>query len=319
MNAGNIFECGSKRSTTPLLGMGRAARLETGIVAALSRRTPQSAFTMIEIAISLAIIGFAMLAIIGILPLGMNVQKENRNETIINQDATIFMEAMRNGAQGSDDLTNHVMSITNYVVHYTPRGTSLTVYGYTFTNSTIGNVLSSPQMPITNGFRIIGLLSTPQITTVPGDNGFFSNHIVAYVRSISGPASEKYPQTDPSIQDFGLSYKLICDVSPYSTNFFHPSWTNYNAFPTNSPEYASRYNYSVVVSNLQANLHDMRLTFRWPLLPNGDVGRERQIFRTMVGGELVGTDDHGYPQGGYPTGVRQFLFFFQPRTYVKAP
>jgi hypothetical protein len=73
------------------------------------------------------------------------------------------------------------------------------------------------------------------------------------------------------------------------------------------------------VSNLQANLHDLRMTFRWPLLPNGDVGPERQVFRTMVGGELVGTDDHGYPRGGYPTGVPQFLFFFQPRTYVKAP
>ena len=64
---------------------------------------------MIEIAISLAVIGFALVAIIGILPIGMNVQKENRHETIINQDATIFMEAMRNGDQGADDLTNHAM------------------------------------------------------------------------------------------------------------------------------------------------------------------------------------------------------------------
>src|SRR3974377_1332546 len=81
----------------------------------------RSGFTMIEIAISLAVIAFALVAIIGILPIGMNVQKENRQETVINQDATIFMEAMRNGAQGADDLTNHVMAITNYVVHYTGR------------------------------------------------------------------------------------------------------------------------------------------------------------------------------------------------------
>ena len=49
------------------------------------RREP--AFTMIEIALSLAIIGFALVAIIGALPKGMNVQRENREETIINQDA----------------------------------------------------------------------------------------------------------------------------------------------------------------------------------------------------------------------------------------
>jgi len=283
-------------------------------------RSRVAAFTMIEIAISLAVIGFALVAIIGILPIGMSAQKENRNETIINQDATVFMEAIRNGAQGSDDLTNHVLAITNYQVQYTPRGgTAISRYGYTFTNSTVNGVLASPQLPITNGFRIIGLLCTPKVTTVPGVAGFFSNHVVAYVRSISGPASEKYPQRDPTIQDFGLSYKLICDVGPYSTNFFDPSWTNYLAFPTNSADYAARYNYSVVVSNLQANLHDVRLTFRWPLLPNGDVGTERQVFRTMVGGQLLGTDDHGYPVGGYPSGVRSFLYFFQPRTYVKAP
>src|SRR5690242_1682724 len=80
------------------------------------RLTAQSAFTMIEIAISLAVIGFALVAIIGILPIGMNVQKENRQETIITQDAGVFMDAICNGAQGADDLTNFVLSITNYQV-----------------------------------------------------------------------------------------------------------------------------------------------------------------------------------------------------------
>jgi hypothetical protein len=46
-----------------------------------------SAFTMVEIAISLAVIGFALVAIIGVLPRGLRVQRENREETIINQDA----------------------------------------------------------------------------------------------------------------------------------------------------------------------------------------------------------------------------------------
>ncbi len=274
---------------------------------------------MIEIALSLAIIGFALLAIIGILPLGMNLQKENRNETIINQDASIFLAAMRNGAQGADMLTNYVISITNSVVHYTPRGQpSVTRFGYTLTNSTIGAALSDPQMPLTNGFRIIGLLCTPQIYTLPQGQGFLSNHVVSYFRSISGPASEKYPQTDASVQDFGLSYKLICNVGAYSTNYFDPTWTNVIGLSTNSPLFAPRYNYSIVVSNLQWNLHDVRLTFLWPLLPNGDVGRERQVFRTMVGGELIGTTDRGYPPNGYG-GLPVFLYFFQPRTYVKAP
>ena len=45
-------------------------------------------FSMIEIAIALGVIGFALVAIVGILPLGLTVQRDNRAETIINQDAT---------------------------------------------------------------------------------------------------------------------------------------------------------------------------------------------------------------------------------------
>ena len=74
---------------------------------------PSSAFTLIEIAISLAVNGIALVAIIGVLPRGMNVQRENREATIINQDATVFIEAISKGAQGMNDLTNYVFAITN--------------------------------------------------------------------------------------------------------------------------------------------------------------------------------------------------------------
>ena len=37
-----------------------------------------AAFTMVEIAICLAIIGFALVAIVGVLPSGMRVQKDNQ-------------------------------------------------------------------------------------------------------------------------------------------------------------------------------------------------------------------------------------------------
>ena len=69
---------------------------------------------MVEIAIALGVIGFALVAIIGILPAGMSVQKDNREETLINFDATFLMNALRNGAQGQDDLTNYIINLTNY-------------------------------------------------------------------------------------------------------------------------------------------------------------------------------------------------------------
>src|SRR2546426_117981 len=72
----------------------------------------EAAFTMVEIALCLAIIGFALVAIIGMLPTGMNVQKDNREETIIRQDATYLMEAIRSGSRGMYDLTNYFEKIT---------------------------------------------------------------------------------------------------------------------------------------------------------------------------------------------------------------
>ncbi len=78
---------------------------------------------MVEIAICLAIIGLALVAIIGVLPVGLNVQKDNREETLIDQDATVFIENIRNGARGLDDLTNYVMAITNSWTLYNANGT----------------------------------------------------------------------------------------------------------------------------------------------------------------------------------------------------
>jgi len=270
-------------------------------------------FTMIEIAISLAVIGFALVAIIGILPTGMSAQKENRHETIIAQDASVLLEGIRNGARGMDDLTNYVLAITNTIQQFQPRGAPVggpVAWFYTRTNANAPT--GTRDFWLTNGARIVGLLSTPKFVTNTVAGGFFSNHVIAIVRSMSGPAIEKTPQTNSIMQDLGLAYRLVADVSPVSTNYFDPTWIDANRFPTNSLEYTNTINYSNVVRNLQTNLHDLRLTFRWPLLPNGsDTGPFRQAFRVLVGGAIA-TDTNAIP--GSPTN----LYFFQPRVYVRA-
>jgi hypothetical protein len=269
---------------------------------------------MIEIAISLAVIGFALVAIIGILPTAMNVQKDNRQETIINQDNSILMNAIRNGERGLDDLTNYVMAITNYWRAYTPRGApsgGQHVSGFTYTVSSSDGARSNPQYPITNGLRIVGLLSRPKLIPQPG-GAYISNHVIAFVRSMSGAASEKVPQSNPLMQDLSLSYKLFSEVIPYGTNFFNPAWTNYLAARPNSVDALARTNFSILVSNLQLNLHELRLTYRWPILPNGGSGPGRQVFRTAVSGFLQPSPEPGF------NNLEDILFFFQPGNYVQA-
>src|SRR5438034_11613772 len=115
-------------------------------------RSTSSAFTMIEIAICLAVIGFALVAIIGVLPLGMNVQRENREETVVNQDASVFLNAIRNGELGIDDLTNYVVGITNSWAVYTgAKKPSFHTNIYTYTGSWFDGA-SQPGYRLTNGF-----------------------------------------------------------------------------------------------------------------------------------------------------------------------
>ena len=256
-----------------------------------------SGFTMVEIAICLAIIGIALVAIIGILPLGIDVQKDNREETIINQDATVFIEAIRNGARGADDLTNYVYAITNYWGHYDLSGALLLSgsNGYTYAGYSIvppSSYAWSSGSPINNCSNIIGLLSTPEYIAgdgTPHNNlfgGDYSNHIVAYVRSISGPAVEKPPQDNPIVTVDSFSYKIICENVPVAVD-------------TNAP--------SPYTTNLTANLHELRLTFQWPLLPNGKVGSGHQTFRTTIAGQLV--------QDAFNTD----LYFYQSQSFTNAP
>jgi len=77
-------------------------------IPALRRRA--AGFTMVEIAIALGVIAFALIAIIGILPAGLQTQRDNREETIINQDARLLIEAIKSGGR---DL---VSDIGGYVV-----------------------------------------------------------------------------------------------------------------------------------------------------------------------------------------------------------
>ena len=245
------------------------------------------AFTMIEIAISLAVIGFALVAIVGVLPFGMDVQRQNREDTIINRDATVFLNAIRNGARGLDELTNYVTAVTNRYTQY--RGFAPVTTGYrwyTYTNSSEGLAYR-----LDSGSNIVGLLTTPKYMDVLGPGEYLSNNISAAVRSISGPASEKFPQDNPALQDLGFSYRMICEVtdfglSPVSSNGLNPRPVT-----------------------LQSNLHQVRLLFRWPLA-KGTNAPGRQSFQTLVSGRLT----------NQPPPFEQF-WFLEPQVYmqVKTP
>ena len=262
---------------------------------------------MIEIAICLAIIGFALVAIIGVLPLGMNTQRDNREETVINQDATVLLGAIRDAARGADYLTNYVYAITNHWTFYNADGTvnNSGVNGYNFSTATVSSgiypLAPYSSAPITNAANIVGLMSTPEFISTNAAKGFpvvpslfntagYSNHVTAYVRSLSGLGSDRPPQDNQLMLGDSFGYRVFCVNAPMAVD-------------TNNPVIG-------FAKQLAANQRELRMTFLWPQLPNGKVGNGRQTFRTTVAGQLGGVEYNNY--------LNQWLYFYQPQ-FTNAP
>jgi type II secretory pathway pseudopilin PulG len=272
-------------------------------------------FTIIEIALCLGIIGFALVAIIAALPRGLDVQKRNREETIIGHDADIWMSAIRSGARGFDDLTNYVLCITNFWTTYEVNGRVINsnVDYYTPTGSAVTSIAGRPpnDFPLTNGAHIIGLLSMPKTVPEfipPPTEQYQSNYVVAYVRAMSGAEVDKAPQSNPVILGDAFIYRMIVENFPYA-----PIDTNgicMNCVYTNGltpAQMATRTNDFNTQVLLWANTHDFRLKFRWPVLPGGKVLDFSATFRSMADGVLTNIP---------PPAVNQPLYFVQASTYT---
>jgi hypothetical protein len=255
-------------------------------------------------------------AIIAALPRGLDVQKRNREETIIGHDADIWMSSIRSGAKGYDDLTNYVLCITNFWTTYDANSKVVKsdVDYYTPSNSGRTSVFpATGDFPLTNGAHIIGLLSTPKFTeTVSPLNvmapPYQSNYVVAYVRAMSGAVVDKVPQNNPVILGDAFIYRMIVENFPYV-----PIDTNgicLDCLATNGltkSQLIDRTNQMLMVWAMQTNLNDLRLKFRWPVLPGGKLLDFNATFRSMADGRMLQTND--------PANSSQPLYFVQPSTY----
>jgi type II secretory pathway pseudopilin PulG len=241
----------------------------------------RSGFTMVEIAISLGVVAIALVAIMGVLPTGMRVQKDNREETVINQDGTYLIEALRSGSYHLDELTNHFewIRISNSV-------------------SNVRYVAGPNPGDLNNGFKVLGLLGTPKFQLLQGR--VVSNTITSRVRSICGGAAEK----GKGSREFQFSYLLTSEVVPLS--LYPSALTNFTESGLAAPEVFLRSNRWVQARNHESNFYELRLTFRWPLIEVGkdiEAGNNKKSFRAMVPGYLLATN--------------QLYHFLQPNRFVQ--
>lgn len=270
-------------------------------------RDNEQAFTMVEIALSIAIVAFAMVAIIGVLPTGLQVQRDNREETIINQDGAYLLEAIRSGGLGLDELTNFVERIT---ITNRSGGWSIGYFG-----SRLPEV--GRQIPLTNGHFIIGMLSVPTYQPVRGNYRggqpvrWSTNEVTALMRSISGSASQRFQSQE--FRENAFTYLLTTTIAPYV-----PIVTN--NIPSQRSDNVARERLKTV-QNFSTNLYDVRLHFRWPVNVSGrgedmqyQVGKREQVFRSLVNGRLTRTNGSPFFHQDDPRFAN--LFYFQPSTFA---
>jgi len=270
------------------------------------RRVGERAFTMVEVALSIAIVAFAMVAIIGVLPTGFQVQRDNREETIVNQDGTYLLEAIRGGALELDELTNFVERIT-ISNSLNPR------------NPLVGSRLpvTGNEIPLANAHFIVGMLSVPTFQEVGEDRSgplIQVNEVTALMRSISGNAAQRLQ--DRRFRENAFTYLVTTTIAPYV-----PLVIN---VPFRDPRITT--NRHDAARHTMNNLYDLRLHFRWPVNETGQgrnvgyqVGNKEKVFRTLVSGRLLQTNSRPF----FPANAlsmndwRTNLFHFQPSTFTR--
>ena len=269
-------------------------------------------FTMIELAICLGIIAFALVAIIGVLPVGINVQKDNREETVINQDGMFWMEAIRSGSTGMNDLTNHVV----FIEIDPAQGSNQKVYRWEPLAAKPGD--GHMELPRgVQGAAIIGLLSMPAQADLVGpvtvrnwpqinNESRIYNRVQAKIRAISGSAVDK----GEAAREMAFSYRLTSEVRPIRTM---GDWGNLsgNKFAVD----ANRFR--------KLNFYEIKLTFQWPEYRCGDEerpGPNKKVFRTVVAGRLVNRNLNllnslDLTTGQFQEDITSPFFFFEPNRF----
>jgi len=292
-------------STLSLQSGSSSGRGRSGTPPAYIRGRGRRAFTMVEIALCIAVVAFALVAILGVLPTGMKVQRDNREDTIINQEGRLWLEAIRGGARGLDELTNYVDLITVTWL----RGTNIAAKrDYIFGNGSPKGLTNT----FTNGLQIVSLLSTPKYV-LNRKGQMQSNIVTAYVRALTGPASEKPDGFRTTNRDFAFSYQLTSEVVPFNPVPMNDTTTNFTMTqPKLSQATAlARSNQWARAEHFKHTTFDQHLTLAWPVFSAGNtvhVGGNRKTFRALTSAQQLGFLVNRWPE--------DFYYILQPYTFA---
>ena len=259
------------------------------------RRNAKAGFTMVEIALSLAVVAFALVAIMGVLPTGMTVEKDNREDTLINQEGRYWLEAIKTGARGLDEITNYVENIR---IDRIEAGNKTNTVEFE-------NTPAKPLLPT----DIVSLLSTPKYPDGPG--GGITNRVIARLRPITGAAADRAAMRGKTTNNITFRYQMQVEIVK---SFPMPAVLAGDALAAGDPRPA-QFNEGV-----GGSLWDVRLIMRWPVVDRGNsffVGNSRKTLRGRVSGRQW--PDPNFNESWSPGELSSFVTTSFPNLTVLKP
>ncbi len=266
-----------------------------------NQRPGTAGFTLVEIAIAIAVVSFALVAIIGVLPTGMQVQKENREETIITHDAKMLIEAIRTGSTNLHNLAGNLEWIQFYTNGVGGASSAPFSIRWFPTNSYFGLVppngqfaQNDPRYNHSGARDIIGHLSAPSYDNsfwapaYPMGSLFQTNKFQTKARFLANSGNQLALEADNARQ-LSFSYLVTSEIYPQRMAGGTP----------------------LVRSN---NVHELRLTFEWPVYGTDTaantprIGKYKRVFRATISGQHLRAPD---PDLVTP-GNQASNFFFHP-------
>ncbi len=238
-----------------------------------------AAFTMIEIALCIAVVAIAMVAIIGVLPAGLNVQKQNREESLLTQDAELLLNALRGGQTRLQDLLNYADRVT-LVRQYRDRAPSRTNH---FHGPLVQGTPAGSD-PLVDAFQVLGLISRPKYTqeasSVSKGTVAVTNIVRLEMRSMSGSMadhpiirkSERRTMPNDARIDFAFRYLVTLETV-----------TRQSVLVPGATQLPS--------DTMAGSVSEVRMILEWPLQRTGTdpnqyrLGLNRREFRTEVLGQ----------------------------------
>ncbi len=250
-------------------------------------------FTLTELALCIAVVSVALVAIIGVLPTGLSVQRHNREETIVTEDGKVLVNALRTGAVGSENLLKNVDFILwaryrvleNGLISTTPQFLRSYRSPSWDPSPTLKNLGYTDPIVLTNAAQIVGLMTAPRFVSVNGIE--YKNIVRAQIRAIGGTLSEKPIQPLAGVNSPGPDGLTLDQRTEFSFRYLvTPEVTSVAISPVGG---------SVSQSLATAQqVHELALTFQWPvILRSGTtseairVGHNSRVYRTQIFGQLM--------------------------------